>query len=247
MRFLALLLSAAGCAHSSPPLEGTSLRLSLARSLIDSQSYEAAFQPLRQVVRSAVPGSSDEAEAHALLGIVYREKGLVGPAEEELRRAIRIAPYHPMPHSDLGILFAAQGRTSEAIAEERAAVAIAPELAVVRNNLAFALYVAGRYREAATEFEAALRADPSYRRARVNLGFAWGRDGDLVRARQEFDRVGTPAEMSNNMGLLYLWRRDLARACAAFAEALRLAPRFAVAEHNRDRCEKPAHLEAMGR
>jgi Flp pilus assembly protein TadD len=243
---LAASIAIVGCAHGGAvshgvdetrgPADPLALRRSLARTLIDHHAWDDAARPLKELIA----WHPEDAQAHALLGVVYREKGLPDAAEDELRRAIRLDDKAAAPHSDLGILYDGLGKSDAALVEHRRAVALAPADAAWQNNLGFSLYLAGHYDEAITTLLVALRADPSSRRARNNLGFAYGRKGDLESARRQFAEAGGEAQVENNLGLVYERLGDRDRACESFRRAALLAPRLDEATANQRRaCEDP--------
>jgi Flp pilus assembly protein TadD len=226
---LALLL-VVGCARQAagPVGDPLSLRRELARLFLGHRAWDDAVAPLREVLARR----PDDAEAHAMLGIVYRERGVLDAAEAELRHAIRLAPRAAEPHADLALVLQNTGRTDEALAEHRAAVTLAPAAAAFHNNLGWSLLAAGRTDDAIAELRQALRADPSSRRARNNLGFALARAGDDRGAAREFERAGGPAPALNNMGLVDESRGNTGRACERYREAASRDPELEVAARN---------------
>lgn len=228
-------LVGAGCAHDDAS-KGTlgdpvTLRRDLARVLVDHRAWDQAVAPLRQ----AIELRPADAESHALLGIVYRERGLLAAAADELERAVALDPRAASPLSDLGIVHDLAGRHDEALVAHRRAVALAPKEYAWRNNLGYSLILAGRYDEAKVELGEALRADPSSRRGRTNLALACGRAGDLDGAARELGRAGTPAQTQNNLGLIREARGDSLGACEAYDAALAIDPRLTEARANRAR------------
>src|SRR5947207_5111867 len=101
-------------------------RMSMARELVQRADWAGAFPLLCQIHQQR----PDDAEALALRGIVYRERGLYTESETDLRAALKLAPELAEAHAALGILFDVQTRPG-AETEHREAVRLAP------NNPAF--------------------------------------------------------------------------------------------------------------
>jgi Flp pilus assembly protein TadD len=228
---IALVVMSTGCVKSGQPataLQGPQVKLALARVLIEHRAWDAAVRPLRE----AMAARPDDAEAHTLLGVVYRERGLLEAAEAELRKATKLDVTASAPHGDLAIVLDLAGRHEEAIEEHRRAVALAPSVAAWHNNLGWSLLVAGRASEAMVELKEALRCDPSSARARNNLAFAMGREGQVEEAVRQFGRAGTEAQVANNVGLLFEARGDRGLACDRYREAVAMDPQLAAATKN---------------
>jgi len=167
-----------------------------------------------------------------LRGIVYRERGLFGDAEADLKDAIKLTPESAEAHAALGIVYELQVRPEEAESEHRQAVRLAPKNPAYLNNLGFSLYLRQHFKEAVSVYESAARLAPLSRRVRTNLGFACAALGDLRRAAREFQMGGSEAEAKNNLGFAYERRGDMANAFDLYVEALRLDPKIERARSN---------------
>jgi len=221
----------AGCAGSKGA-ERTSdqavvAREKLARELVSRGDWARAFAMLEELHRER----PEDAEVLTLRGIVYRERGMFGDAEADLKEAIKLTPESADAHAALGIVYDIQMRP-EAEAEHRAAVRLVPKNPAYLNNLGFSLYLRQHFKEAVTVYESAARLAPMSRRVRTNLGFAYAAMGDLRRAAGEFQMGGSEAEAKNNLGFAYERRGDMANAFDLYVEALRLDPKAERARSN---------------
>ncbi|MGI5862207.1 MAG: tetratricopeptide repeat protein [Myxococcales bacterium] len=215
-----LAAAALGCAHTPPRVDPTSLRLSMARQLIEREDWRGAFEVLERLYRDR----PDDAEVLTLRGIVYRETGLLAEARVELEAATQKDPQSAAAVSALAILLDQIGEHEQAGQLHRRAVELEPRNAAYLNNLAFSSFVRGRLEEAIAGFEEALRIEPMHPRIRNNLGFACARAGQLEKAAEHFSRAGTPAQTRHNLAYAHELAGDLARAYELYAQAVRLAP-----------------------
>jgi Flp pilus assembly protein TadD len=221
----------AGCAASKgaerPSEQSVVARHKLARELVVRGDWAQAFAMLDELHRA----QPDDAEVLTLRGIVYRERGLFGDAEVDLKEAIKLTPESADAHAALGIVYDVQNR-SEAEAEHREAVRLSPQNPAYLNNLGFSLYLRQHFKEAVGVYESAARLAPLSHRVRTNLGFACAALGDFRRAAREFQMGGSEAEAKNNLGFAYERRGDLANAYDLYVEALRLDPKADRARSN---------------
>jgi Flp pilus assembly protein TadD len=221
----------AGCAGSKGAERSSEqavvAREKLARELVSRGDWARAFAMLEELHRER----PDDPEVLTLRGIVYRERGLFGDAETDLKEAIKLTPESADAHAALGIVYDIQMRP-EAEAEHREAVRLVPKNPAFLNNLGFSLYLRHHFKEAISVYESAARLAPSSRRVRTNLGFAYAATGDLRRAAGEFQMGGSEAEAKNNLGFAYERRGDMANAFDLYVEALRLDPKAERARSN---------------
>jgi Flp pilus assembly protein TadD len=221
----------AGCAGSKGAErssdQGFVARHKLAHELVSRGDWARAFSMLDELHRER----PEDAEVLTLRGIVYRERGLFGDAEADLKEAIKLTPQSADAHAALGIVYDVQMRP-EAEAEHREAVRLAPKNPAYLNNLGFSLYLRQHFKEAVGVYESAARLAPLSRRVRTNLGFACAALGDLRRAAREFQMGGSEAEAKNNLGFAYERRGDMANAYDLYVEALRLDPKVERARSN---------------
>jgi len=128
-------------------------------------------------LKAALAIASDNAEAHAALGILY-DVLLRPDAEAQHREAVRLAPQNPAYLNNLGFSLYLRQRFKQAITEYEKAARLAPLSKRLRTNLGFAFAATGDLRRAASEF----RMGGSEAEAKNNLGFAYERRGDLTNA-----------------------------------------------------------------
>jgi Flp pilus assembly protein TadD len=133
--------------------------------------------------------TTDNAVAHAQLGIALFEQGRTEGAVVELGQAVRLAPGFPDPHFNLVRAMLQVGRLAEGsrLAEdERSAW---PADARTHVNLGLAASLGGRIDEAAASFTEALRLDPDSADAHLNLGAIRAVQGRTAEAVTHFEAV----------------------------------------------------------
>jgi Flp pilus assembly protein TadD len=194
-------------------------RMKMAEELVSRGDWQAAFGLLTELHQQR----PEDPEVLTLRGVVYRERGLLPDAENDLRAALRLAPLSPDAHAALGILFDMQMRPG-AEAEHREAVRLAPNNAVYLNNLGFSLFLREHFKEAIREYEKAARIAPLSHRVRTNMGYAYAALGDLPSAAREFRMGGSEVDANNNLGFAYERRGDMANAYDLYLQAVRLDP-----------------------
>ncbi len=222
-----LLLAAAACAGPGGRLRGDAFgaRRDLVRVLVARGDLAGALA----VVQPLLAERPRDAEALALRGVVYREKGLLPEAEADLREALRLDNSLAAAHAAMGIVKDLQLDTAAAEKHHRRAVELEPRNPRYLNNLAFSLFAHGRARDAVPLYVEAVRFDPTNPRLRNNLGFAYAVSGDWPRARRQFEVGGTPVAARLNLALAYERAGMAPQAVALYREVERLEPgsRFA--------------------
>jgi tetratricopeptide (TPR) repeat protein len=112
------------------------------------------------------------AEAFHILGLVAHQSGKLAPAIDHLRRAVALAPDHPVYRANLAEMLRLAGRTDEAIREGRQVLALKPDYPEALSNLGIAHYEIKDYVEAADCYRRAIALNPGFAQAHSNLGNA---------------------------------------------------------------------------
>jgi len=189
--------------------------------------------------------TSDNYEAHTMLGSTLAMGGHTDDAIAEFRKALpimkskkveRIAPTYFQANVALGIAEASKGRLDEAIACYREAIAESnPFYAQAQNNLGYALLLDGEPYEALKHLEESVRVQPDFAEAHYNFGLALHSLRHFRRAIAEYQEAiriePSYAAAHYNLGVvLYACgRRD--DAIAQWRETLRIKPDFVEARN----------------
>ena len=196
--------------------------------MIARGEYADAYNVLAPICRD----NPHDAEALALRGIVYRERGLFAEAEADLKEGLKRDGGMAFAQSAMGILLDVQKRGADAERHHRKAVELEPRNSRYLNNLGFSLFSQGHARDAIPIYVDAARYDPANPRVRNNLGYAYAVVGDWPRARREFENAGSPASARLNLGYAYERSGSLAQAFEMYVEAARLDRASVAAREN---------------
>ncbi|HYS78063.1 MAG TPA: tetratricopeptide repeat protein, partial [Candidatus Dormibacteraeota bacterium] len=155
-------------------------------------------------------------------------------AYDDLARRLATRPFQgpPIREIALGEFFNASGDAAGAEFFYRAALERLPRSAPVLYGHALALERLGRQREARAEYERAATADPDFLPAATALGSFLLDEGRLQEAEHSLERAyeggETSARLLTARARLFEQKGDVARAVAAYREALLGAPRDTV-------------------
>ncbi len=104
--------------------------------------------------------SSLNAEQYADRGLHYAEAGELRKAEEDLRRAVELAPNNPGYVAELGGILGLEQKLEESLLYLERAVRLDPRNYIARRNLASSQWQLGRLEEARANLEIVLKAKP---------------------------------------------------------------------------------------
>lgn len=148
-------------------------------------------------------------------------------AEQEIRKALDLAPQEPKYFELLALIYQAQGRNRQAEEAYQVALqtdAVSPSTLVNYSTL---LLLREQYDEAIEMSRRALQK-PGYARpalAHTNIGLAYLKKGELAQAEEHFltalDYQPGLAEAHHNLGLVYERLGNRHKAILSFREAIR--------------------------
>jgi Tfp pilus assembly protein PilF len=172
----------------------------------------------------------DASDKRFLLGADYFTKGLVGPALEELLKAVELNPKNADAHNLLGLVFLRKGADSEEISQ-RAQCLRGQELRLEQQEMD------AQFGKAEQQFREAMRLKEGFSEALNNLAVVaihFGRYDEAI-ALEERALANIiyrePFAAEGNLGLAYLGKSDLARAAKALRQALFEQPQFCVGRY----------------
>ncbi len=182
--------------------------------------------------------------AHQGKGVAFIATRELDKAQDEFRQALRFNSALWQPYACLGIIYDRQKRYSDALSEYEKALAINPRSAAVLNDRGMSCYMNGEYEKSIQSFTAALQLDPANRKIHNNLGLALAGLGRFDESLEAFKKSRGEAGAHNNIGYIYMTKREYAKAAAAFQEAAEASPTFyAKAQENIERLEKLARTQ----
>lgn len=163
----------------------TEAQLNLAITLADIGAYGPALRefglakareeggaspPMSSVIRSKL------ANAHADLGKIYFDLGMIPEAVGEYQKALGLGPSYADVHNRLAVCYREQGDHEQALEAFTRALEINPRYVEAYVNLGILLRRMGREEQAVTAWEKALALDPRNHLAQVNLRMAKQKD-----------------------------------------------------------------------
>jgi type IV pilus assembly protein PilF len=172
----------------------------------------------------------EASEKRFLLGADYFQKGLVGPALEELLKAVELNPRNPDAHNLLGLIFLRKAAESEELSM-RAQCLKGEELRLEKDSMD------GQFKKAEEQFKTAVDIKPAFSEALNNLAVVaihFGRYDEAISLEEKALAniiYREPFAAQGNLGLAYLNKSDLARAGQALRQALFEQPAFCVGRY----------------
>jgi serine/threonine-protein kinase len=164
-----------------------------------------AFARARAAAEKARELEPDSPEVHVSLALVEHYFGWdLQREEEELRRAIALAPRSAAAYSWLGLCLAFRERTIEALEAARRATALEPLSANAQTNVGWTFYAWRRFEDSVEAFRQALAIDPNapYPLWAISLSYqALGRHAEAVASLEKAVEV-TKRKQTHYLGLL---------------------------------------------
>jgi Flp pilus assembly protein TadD len=170
---------------------------------------------------------------------VHRQMGKLNLANEQVSRAMKIAPNDIRVLNELAINYDLQGEEKLAAPLYREIALKNPEQAAPFNNIGVNYLSQGRYAEAIVNLSKAYLLDEKDERIRNNLAMAFALYGQENQALKLFTKTLGEAAAWNNLGYLYMTQGHYEDAERALKKALELNPKFYErAQENLDRLEQ---------
>jgi len=139
--------------------------------------------------RRLVDSAANAPDAHHLLALCHAEAGQTEDAEHAFKRALGLAPGHPMILVNYAVMLRKAGKQEAAIAVLRQATEASPGFAKAWSELGLAALHAGDPVLALAALQRAVELEPGSARSWHALGNAAREAGDLELAETAFKRV----------------------------------------------------------
>jgi tetratricopeptide (TPR) repeat protein len=167
------------------------------------------------------------------LVVLYRGRGRVEEAIEELRRIIQVQPGDDDAHRLLGQLLAETGHDSEGLQEIRTAIRLRPNYFGHYYGLGHLHYAAGRYADALAAFRRVTELQPDSALGHQMMGACFHAMNDTKQAVEHYQKA---ADLGNgnaysNLGAIYARQGKVGEAERCYKEAIKLLP-TALKYHN---------------
>lgn len=133
-----------------------------------------------------------------------------------------------LSHNYLGAIHDRQRQWAEALNAYRTAIELRPHEGSIYNNIGMSYLMAKQYASALTAFQEAISREFNPPRVYNNLGMALAHLGYADAALEAFGKAGGQARAYNNLGCIYLEKRQLIKAIACFEKAIAADPVYYV-------------------
>jgi len=168
-----------------------------------------------------------QAEVRMALAVMYEGLGRVEEAAQELRQVMALQPRNDSAHLVLARMLTDKGKWDEAVAEAKTAISLRPAYWRNHAQLGDTLLRAGRLEDAMAAYGRLIELQPDSPRGFQRLGTvlqAAGRHDEALENYEKATAIRPSWATYSNMGTLYYWREDYARAADAYERAIALAP-----------------------
>lgn len=201
---------------------------------------QGRYQQAADALLEALAQSPNHPNALASLGWCQTKCGHFQMGEENVRRAIQLAPDNDGVHQAYALILGDQSRYAEAEAAIRRAIAIAPNWVRHRKLYAKILRFQGKYEEAIGAANAGLRLSPEDFGCIHEKMLAQYHSDDFPAIDQTI-QIALRLDPENPdvhaaLGYSHLSHHSLAGAAGAFRESLRLNPHSRWAQYGLSRC-----------
>ncbi len=169
----------------------------------------------------------DQAEVRMSLAVMYSGQGRHKDAVEELKKVMELQPHNDDPHRELADVWIAVADWDAAIAAAKQAVNLRPSYWRNHSQLGLAYFRAGNYGEAAASYERVVQLQPDSARGYQTLGTALqaaGKNDEALKKYEQAIAIRPSAGAYSNVGTLYFWRGNHAKAADAYEKAILLLP-----------------------
>ena len=151
--------------------------VTLARDHYRSRRLDLALYALKGILdgygEENPPRDKNNAEAHLIRGLIYKEQGLRGPAITELQAALALRPDLVEARVQLSSYFLESGNAADAQALLEPALKYDADNVIAHLNLGDAYRLLGRPADAKRELEWVKARDPSVAQVHYNLGLLY--------------------------------------------------------------------------
>ncbi len=158
--------------------------------------------------KKVLKADEQNVRAMQLLAQGYYRQGKYELCRLVLENARAVDPNDPVTHNALGTVLLKLKQRAAALDSFKTAASLRPDFAEAHSNYGAMLVESGDYDGAVKELELAVSAAPQLLPARMNLGNAYRGKLELVKAREQYDKVvaldPTLADTYYNLAILHL-------------------------------------------
>ena len=188
----------------------------------DEQWAAAALDAMGDAVRL----DRDDATIRLSLAAIYRGKGRLDDAIDELEAVLKAVPHSDEAHRQLGQVLVMKGDAARGIPEMERAIQLRPGYWVHHQTLGTAYFNLGRFDDAIASFKRITVLQPNSPVGYSLLGTAYHAKEDTDSALSQYEKATAlgSATAHGNLGILYFGKRRYEDAARAFSKALERDP-----------------------
>lgn len=163
------------------------------------------------------------------LARLAEQRGKMVEAERLYKSILEKSPQNKTVIHRLAVIEAKKGRFQQADQYFDQALRLDPDDPAILSDAGYCQFLQHRPSQAEGLYRRALEIDAGHQSATNNLAMLLGERGDDQAALRLFRQTGTETQAQTNMGFVYSRRGDIAKAKAAYSQALTLDPKSIVA------------------
>lgn len=194
--------------------------------LVEIYKQTGRYHEAVTLAHRILESKSDSTAALHILGTIYHERGELGDAAAQYKKALAIDNTLPWVHYHLGSAYQKQGKTDRAEAEFRIALSLDPNLVKAHVALGVVFHVKDMLDEAQYAYQQALNINPDDVEALFNLGIVLSHQGNIDEAKRKYGQAikihPRFAEAHNNLALLHFRQGNFRKAVTHCDKAVEL-------------------------
>lgn len=169
----------------------------------------------------------NQPEVRLSLAVMYQGLGRLDAADEELRRVLSLQPWNDDAHRLMAGVHIERSEWDAAASDLARAIELRPNYWRNHSELGFTHYQAGRHDDAVKAYTRVVELQPDSALGYHMLGTVHQSAGRLTDALTNYTKAGAirpRATTYSNIGTIYFWEGDYARAAEAYRRAIALTP-----------------------
>jgi tetratricopeptide (TPR) repeat protein len=151
--------------------------------------YKGKTKDAEKRFKAAIKAGYDESDARLQLIDLYITTGNNKAADKEVNKFSKISSDEATIHFLKGYIYNQNNKPTEAQAAFEKALSLNPDFFTAKKNIALLQYNAGNYQKAIEILQEIIQQHPDDKDAHINLGRAYYHNGEVEKAKQEFQSI----------------------------------------------------------